>query len=119
MEILLMVAIIWLSQKLELPEAQMVRVSWYGPGLHGQTMANGERFNRNDPQTVAHRNLPFNTPVLFFCPEKQTGVVGFVRDRGPFIPGREFDLSEAGAEILGFKNQGLATIQALVLSPPG
>ena len=105
MEVLLTLAIIWLAQEIdlsiELPEAQTVQVSWYGPGFHGQTMANGERFDKNDPRIVAHRNLPFNTPVFFFCPENMTGIISFVRDRGPFVRNREFDLSEAGAKILG------------------
>jgi len=36
--------------------------SWYGPGLHGNLTASGERFNQYD-LTAAHPNLPFGTWV--------------------------------------------------------
>jgi hypothetical protein len=34
--------------------------SYYGPGFHGRTTANGERFD-SQAMTFAHRSLPFGT----------------------------------------------------------
>jgi rare lipoprotein A (peptidoglycan hydrolase) len=36
--------------------------SYYGPGFHGRTTANGERFD-SQALTFAHRSLPFGTKV--------------------------------------------------------
>ena len=41
----------------------VVRVSWYGPGFHGKTMANGKVYNMNDAKIAAHKWLPFNTRI--------------------------------------------------------
>ena len=69
--------------------------SWY---KHGSRTANGERF---DPQglTVAHRTLPFNT--MLRITHKGESVEVRVNDRGPFIKGRDIDLSEGVARRLG------------------
>lgn len=55
-------------------------------------MANGEPM---DPEalTVAHKTLAFGTKVLLYT--KHKSVLTTVTDRGPFIKGREFDLSPA------------------------
>jgi len=90
-------------------EAQMQKskVSWYGERYRGRLMANGKPFNP-DALTVAHRSLPFGTKVRF-----QHGpnvVVATVTDRGPFIKGREFDLSKAAFA-------ALAQVEAGLISP--
>ena len=36
--------------------------SWYGPGFHGGTTANGEAYDMN-AETAAHKTLPFNVCV--------------------------------------------------------
>ena len=36
--------------------------SWYGPGFHGRTTANGERYDMHG-LTAAHKNLPFGTKL--------------------------------------------------------
>jgi rare lipoprotein A len=70
-------------------------------------MANGKPFDP-DAHTVAHRTLPFGTRVRF-----QHGpnvVFATVTDRGPFIKGREFDLSKAAFA-------ALAQVEAGLISP--
>ena len=82
------------------------KVSWYGEKYRGRLMANGNPFNP-DALTVAHRVLPFGTKVRF-----QHGpnvVVATVTDRGPFIKGREFDLSKATFAALAQVEAGLIT----------
>lgn len=80
------------------------RASWY---KHGRVTANGERY---DPMglTVAHRSLPFGTIVRFTNPENGKSVVARVNDRGPYIRGREFDLSLGSAKVLDIEQRGVA-----------
>lgn len=81
-------------------------VSWY---RHGTVTANGERF---EPMafTVAHKTLPFNTWVRFTNPETGVDVVARVNDRGPYVRGREFDLSMGTARALGIIDRGVANV---------
>lgn len=73
--------------------------SWYGPGLYGNRTADGTTFTA-DTWCVAHKTLPFGTVVQITYGGKTVDVP--VRDRGPYTPGREFDLSAAVARSLGF-----------------
>lgn len=86
--------------------------SWYGNQFHGRKTASGEVFNQWD-FTVAHRTLPFGTFVAIERDGRK--IVAKVTDRGPFIAGREFDLSRACAEALGFS--GLASIKVEIIKP--
>lgn len=85
--------------------------SWY---RHGSQTANGERFEP-DNLTAAHRRLPFNTMVRFTNPENGNVVVVRVNDRGPYIHGREFDLSRGSAEILGITERGVSRLLVEIL----
>ena len=80
--------------------------SWY---RHGTVTANGERYNPNG-FTVAHRTLPFNTWVRFTHPETGAEVVARVNDRGPYVRGREFDLSMGAARHLGILERGVVAL---------
>lgn len=86
--------------------------SWYGNEFHGRRTASGEIFNQWD-FTVAHRTLPFGTFVAIEY--KGRRIIAMVNDRGPFIAGREFDLSRGCAEALGFS--GLAKINVEIVYP--
>jgi rare lipoprotein A len=86
--------------------------SWYGPGFNGRLTANGERFNQN-ALTAAHKTLPFGTR-LRVC-YKRCAVVR-VTDRGPFIPGREIDLSKGAADAIGLTDSGVGRIKVTRLS---
>lgn len=86
--------------------SRMARVSWY---RHGTVTANGERFNPAG-FTVAHKSLSFNTLVKFTNPETGVNVIARVNDRGPFIRGREFDLSMGVARSLGILERGVANV---------
>ncbi len=90
--------------------------SWYGPGFHGRTTANGERFDMHE-LTAAHKTLPFGTRVLVHNPRTGKQVVVRINDRGPFIKGRVIDLSKAAAKALGFKSRGHDTV-VLREAPP-
>jgi rare lipoprotein A len=86
--------------------SHMARVSWY---RHGTVTANGERFNPIG-LTVAHKSLPFNTLVKFTNPETGAHIITRVNDRGPFIKGRDFDLSMGAARSLGILERGVANV---------
>lgn len=64
----------------------------YGDGFNGKTTANGERFKGSDI-TAAHRNLPFGSRLLVSSIDTGKSVIVRINDRGPFVRGRELDLS--------------------------
>ena len=70
-----------------------------GDGFMGQTMANGRTLT---PSTigVAHKTLPFGTRRRFQVAGRS--VVVTVTDRGPFTPGRSWDLTVGAVRALGF-----------------
>ncbi|MBJ7332313.1 MAG: hypothetical protein JHC95_20620 [Solirubrobacteraceae bacterium] len=77
--------------------------SWYGPGLYGNRTACGQTFHAGI-MGVAHKTLPCGSRVTF---KKGARVVrARVVDRGPFVGGREFDLSPAVKAALGFGSTG-------------
>jgi rare lipoprotein A (peptidoglycan hydrolase) len=74
------------------------RASWYGPGFYGHTMAGGGNLRRTS-MILAHKTLPFGTLVEVSV--NGTSVVAPVRDRGPYVRGREFDLGPGVRKALG------------------
>jgi len=77
--------------------------SWYGPGLYGSALACGGSLNAGT-LGVANRTLPCGTPVTLRY-HGHTVTVPVV-DRGPFVAGREFDLTAATKQALGFGDTG-------------
>ncbi len=90
--------------------------SWYGKAFDGRPTANGERFDRRR-LSAAHRTLPL--PSIVDVENVATGARVRVRvnDRGPFVDDRIIDLSEAAAEALGFKADGLAKVRVRYIGP--
>lgn len=82
------------------------KASWYQ--CCSSKTASGYPFRASDPHIVAHKSLPFGTRLLLSY--KGRSLCGVVRDRGPFVRGKTLDLTRAGAEHLGFKHQGIATL---------
>ena len=89
--------------------------SWYGPGFHGRQMANGQIFDMHNEAVVAHKNLAFGTKVEIVNPSNNSSIIATVKDRGPYIPGRDFDLSFAGAEKLGMVEKGVAKLKVRII----
>lgn len=90
--------------------------SWYGEELQGHLMANGKPFRAEDPTTVAHKELPLGTRLEISNPNNDCKITATVRDRGPYVAGRNLDLSRAGAEKLGVKKEGVVTLLVKVLT---
>ncbi len=77
--------------------------SYYGPGLYGNGVACGGTLT---PSTigVAHKTLPCGTRVTIRY--HGNTVVAPVIDRGPYVAGRDYDLTEATRNRLGFGGVG-------------
>lgn len=88
--------------------------SWYGPGFHGKSTANGEKFDKHE-LTAAHRTLQMPSLVRVTNLDNGRSVIVRINDRGPFKRGRIIDVSEKAAELLGFKNMGTAKVKLEVL----
>jgi rare lipoprotein A len=78
-------------------------VSWYGPGLYGGHLACGGTLT---PGTlgVANKSLPCGSKVTLRHGGRSVRVP--VVDRGPYVGGREYDLTAATAQRLGFSGHG-------------
>jgi rare lipoprotein A len=89
--------------------------SWYGREHEGQKTASGERFNMYE-YTAAHRSLPFGSMVRVTNLRNNHQAIVRINDRGPFVRGREIDLSYVAARDLGMLETGLAKVRLDVLS---
>jgi rare lipoprotein A len=77
-------------------------------GLCGHRTASGERLNCA-AMTAAHRRLPFGTQIRV-C---HSGCVTVrINDRGPWVRGRDIDLSPAAARAIGLYKTGHVTMSA-------
>ena len=72
-------------------------ISWYGPGLYGNGTACGQKLTK-ELVGVAHRTLPCGTMVTFRYNGKTVSAP--VIDRGPFVAGRTWDLSNGLCTLL-------------------
>ena len=87
--------------------------SYYGDAHAGMPTASGEIF---DPAgyTAAHKTLPFGTQLQVSYGGSVVTVT--VNDRGPFVAGRDLDISQAAAETIGLTGPGVAPVQVTVLN---
>ena len=67
-------------------------VSWYGPGFYGKRTACGLAMTEG-LVGVAHKTLPCGTRVTFRNPANGKTVTTRVVDRGPYVAGRQWDLT--------------------------
>jgi rare lipoprotein A len=77
--------------------------SWYGPGLYGNRLGCGGYLTPGR-LGVAHKTLPCGSTVTLRRRHRTVRVR--VIDRGPYVGGREFDLTEATARRLHFHGHG-------------
>ena len=89
--------------------------SWYGSDFHNKRTANGELYNMY-AVTAAHRTLPLPSIVRVTNLENGKSIIARVNDRGPYVKNRIIDLSQKGAEMLGYKNQGTARVKVEILA---
>jgi rare lipoprotein A len=89
--------------------AEMASVYGGRDGYCASRTANGERVNCS-AMTAAHRRLPFGARVQV-C---HNGCVTVrINDRGPWVRGRDIDLSPAAARAIGLDGTGHVTVSQL------
>ena len=91
-------------------DKEVGEASWYGPGFNGEETASGEIFNQNK-LTAAHRRLPLGTKAKVTNLENGKKVEVKINDRGPYVGGRDMDLSRAAAQKLDMKEDGTAKVK--------
>lgn len=84
--------------------------SWYGPGFHGKSTANGERYDQQD-HTAAHRTLQMPAIVRVTNLDNGRSTVVRINDRGPYAQNRVIDLSRAAATELDMIGRGTARVR--------
>jgi rare lipoprotein A len=77
--------------------------SWYGPGFYGQRTACGGTMSAGRIG-VANKTLPCGTKVRLRY--RGRTVTAPVIDRGPYVGGRDYDLTPATKQKLGFGSTG-------------
>lgn len=82
---------------------RLAGASYYGPGLYGDGVACGGTLEPNT-MGVANKTLPCGTKVKLRYRGRTVTVP--VIDRGPYVPGRDYDLTTAVKERLGFPGVG-------------
>jgi rare lipoprotein A len=92
------------------PEAGYVIASWYGPDFQGRPTASGEIFDMY-ARTCAHKGYPFGTKLKVTNVSNNKEVNCLVNDRGPFVAGRDLDLSYAAAKEIGLIGQGIGKVR--------
>jgi rare lipoprotein A len=63
---------------------------------------------------VANKTLPCGTPVRVCLNKKGPCIDVKVVDRGPYVAGRSFDLTEATARAIGFLSRGVGAVWVAV-----
>ncbi len=99
--------------KADVAREESVRASFYQDGAR---TASGEKFNPGG-LTAAHRTLPFGTRLKLVNKSNGKAVIVRVNDRGPFIQGRNLDVSRGAAVALGMVGSGVTTLQMTQLTP--
>lgn len=89
--------------------------SYYAKKFHGKRTASGTRFD-NNKLTAAHRKFAFGTILRITNERNGKHVIVTVTDRGPFVRGREIDLSRrAFMQITSNKGGGETSVTIEVM----
>ncbi|MET0500414.1 MAG: septal ring lytic transglycosylase RlpA family protein [Candidatus Binatia bacterium] len=97
---------------------QIGEASFYGQGFHGKKTATGEKFDQND-LTAAHPTLPLGTQATVTNLETGKSVDVEINDRGPYVKGRDIDLSKGAAKELDMTKDGVAPVKIEAEVAPG
>lgn len=91
--------------------------SWYGPTFQGRATASGELYDMT-ASTAAHPSLPFGSMVRLINPRTGRSAVVRINDRGPFVAGRDIDVSYQVAERLRIIDHGVVRLRMELLQLP-
>ncbi|TSC82441.1 MAG: Rare lipoprotein A [Parcubacteria group bacterium Gr01-1014_20] len=99
-------------------EAEVMVASWYGKPFHGRLTANGEKYDMYGI-SAAHKSLPLGAKLRVTNLANGYSIDTLpVNDRGPYIDGRDLDLSFRAASELGFVYDGLAKLLVEIIYLP-
>jgi len=101
---------VWYTPKEDFNHVETGVASWYGPGFHGKSTANGERYDQTD-RTAAHRTLQMPSIVRVTNLSNGLSTVVRINDRGPFASSRVIDLSRAAAQELDIIRNGTGRVR--------
>lgn len=90
------------------------KASWYGGIHHGRKTASGEVFDENK-LTAAHKTLSFGSSVEVINIDNEKSCTVIINDRGPFIKGRDLDLSKKAFSKISNLKKGVINVKYKVL----
>lgn len=91
--------------------------SWYGPGFNDHRTSSGTVYDQED-LTAASTLFPLGTHLLVTNLENDRAVEVTINDHGPYVKGRQIDLSRKAARVLGVIGPGTARVRMDVLATP-
>jgi hypothetical protein len=91
--------------------------SWYGEDFDGRPTATGEIYDMY-AATAAHPALPLGSIVRVVNTRNRRSQVVRINDRGPYVEGRELDVSYEVARRLDFDQTGVAKVRVELLELP-
>lgn len=87
------------------------QASYYHDKFTGRKTASGALFN-NKEYTAAHKSLPFGTKVKVTNLKNKRFVILTITDRGPFVKGRNIDMSKkAFGDLTDNVNRGVLDVK--------
>jgi rare lipoprotein A (peptidoglycan hydrolase) len=89
---------------------QTGEASSYGQEFQGKATANGEKFDKNE-LTAAHPTLPLGTKAKVTNLRNGKSVDVRINDRGPYVKGRDIDVSQGAAKKLDITKSGTAPVK--------
>ena len=98
-------------------ETMWLVCSYYGKKFHGRKTANGETFDMFKV-SCAHKVMDFGTILEVTNPDNNKTIKVRVNDRGPFVEGRDIDLSYEAARQLGMINEGVKKMKVRIIEKP-
>ncbi|MBU0505474.1 septal ring lytic transglycosylase RlpA family protein [bacterium] len=91
------------------------KASWYGKQFHKKRTANGEYYNMFS-LSAAHKKLKFDSIVKVTNLNNGETVIVRINDRGPYINGRDIDLSFAAAKHLKMVEDGVVPVKLEIIN---
>lgn len=121
---LIILSLTWIfTTSLATAQGQIMVVGYFGelpPGQSWNRLKDDSTYEHEVDMIAAHRTLPIGTRLRLTHQGSSAvrSVVVTVLDRGPFIPGRDLDISTAAARQLGIIELGIAKVKVEVIAYP-
>jgi len=88
--------------------------SWYGKPFDGRKTASGVIYDMGG-YSVAHKTIRLGTFVVIQNMRNDRWCVAIVNDRGPYVEGRDWDVSAAVAKRLGMERRGVVPVKVRII----